>query len=90
MGSRQRSGARRVFNDYRQLIKVLACYDPLDVAGDRFGIGESAETVLCGNLPSRRRADQYLVRFVRDGLPRGLRQTRAIREPPEKRMGVEQ
>ena len=57
MGTRQRSGLCRVIHGYRQLIKVLPRYGSRDVSGDRLGIGEFAETVLCGNLPSRRRVD---------------------------------
>ena len=79
-----------VIHGYRQLIKVLACYDPRDIASDSLGVRESAETVLCGDLPSRRGADQYLVRIGRNCLPRRHRQPRAICEPPEKRVGVEQ
>ena len=62
--ARQRAGPGGVSYGDRQLLKVLVCDRSGDVRRDLIGSQQFAKAVLGGDLPSRRRADEYDVRFV--------------------------
>lgn len=62
--ARQRAGPRGVSYGDRQFLKVLVCDRSGDVRRDLIGSRKFAKAVLGDDLPGRRRADEYDVRFV--------------------------
>ena len=70
MGTRQRAGARSVFDGDGQFLEVLSSYCPGNVEGQRLRVREFADPMFGGDLPGRRRADHYVVAVILNRLPR--------------------
>ena len=69
MGTRQRAGARSVFNGDWKFLEVLSGYCPGNVEGERLGVREFADPMFGSDLPDRGRADHYVVAVIRNRLP---------------------
>ena len=61
-----------------------------DINGDGLAPRQLADPEFRGDLPGGRGADQDVVQLVRNQLARRTGKAPAIREPPQKRMGVQQ
>ena len=67
MEARQRSRARGIVDRDGQLLEALVSYFGGNIKGDILGLRELAQTMLGGDLPSRRRTYQDVVLFICDG-----------------------
>ena len=90
MGTRQRAGARRVFNGDWKFLEALAGYNPGEVGSEQLGTRQFAEAMFGGDFPRPCRAYQLLVGWVENAAVHCLRQMAAVGRPPNQGRGVEQ
>ena len=87
---RQGPGARGVVHGDGQFLETLAGDGPGKVQGYSRGLRKLAKPMFGGNLPGSRRADQFLIGRVENGVAYRLGYASAVGEPPNQRVGVEQ
>ena len=90
MWTGQPPGALTVVGCNRQFPKPLAPNAADHVQGDDLGSRESSETMLRGDLPSGRRADEDVIRCIAYCGAGSLGQSLATGQPPQECMGVEE
>ena len=78
----ERPRSRSIVHGDWKLLEALAGYGAAQIERQRLHAMKSAEPMLGGDLPSRRRAHQFSIRFVADGTAGGDRQPIASAYPP--------
>ncbi len=89
-------GARQTFRTFGigdadfQLREALPRDMPRHIERDHLAPRQFANPEPGGDLPGGRRTDHDVVRFVRERIPRRAGKPVTVREPPQKRVGVQQ
>ena len=78
----QLSCAHRVVHGYWHLLESLADNGSGKVQDNGIRVREFAEAMFGGNLPSRRRAYQFFIGWIEDGVAYRSGQPPAVCEPP--------